>query len=83
MCLITVLTEHFHFVLGSKDLVVECRCHLPQKKTVSLNDDTERSVREYTRHVFFLVTDLVDRIIKRQGILAVISQNIPLNTGRL
>lgn len=70
----------FH-VLGARTLEVECRCYLPQKNGASVNDDTERSVREYTRHVFCLVTDLVDRVIKRRGVLAVVSQNSPLNAG--
>ncbi|XP_062577865.1 uncharacterized protein LOC134239727, partial [Saccostrea cucullata] len=65
---------------GTKMLMVECRCFLPQKRTQSVNEDTEKSVREYTKHIFFIVTDLVDRIIKRQGIVAVISQNIPPNS---
>ncbi|XP_061180809.1 uncharacterized protein LOC133189455 [Saccostrea echinata] len=67
-------------VNGNRMLLIECRCFLPQKRTQSVNDDTEKSVREYTKHVFFIVTDLVDCIIKRQGIVAVISQNIPLNS---
>eukprot|EP00105_Crassostrea_gigas_P044576 XP_019928724.1 PREDICTED: uncharacterized protein LOC105342841 [Crassostrea gigas] len=66
-------------VNGARTLEVECRCYLPQKNGASVNDDTERSVREYTRHVFCLVTDLVDRVIKRRGVLAVVSQNSPLN----
>lgn len=79
-CVLAQLFSCFH-VLGAHTLEVECRCYLPQKNGASVNDDTERSVREYTRHVLCLVTDLVDRVIKRRGVLAVVSQNSPLNAG--
>lgn len=80
VCELAQLFSCFH-VSGARTLEVECRCYLPQKNGVSVNDDTERSVWEYTRHVFCLVTDLVDRVIKRRGVLAVVSQNSPLNAG--
>lgn len=64
-------------LLDKKVLSVESKCYMPDKKSDIMNELTESYVWDYTFRIMCLYTDFIDRIIRWQGLVPLITHNYP------
>lgn len=60
---------------------MESKCYMPDKKSDIMNELTESYVWDYTFRIMCLYTDFIDRIIRWQGLVPLITHNYPTGIG--
>ena len=70
---------HLYILLpgGEQTLVVHSSCPMSE----DLKEELKADMKEYAYIVFSLFTDIVDRVLKRLNVVAVISGNVPTLPG--
>lgn len=77
--------DHYYWIsfctADKKVLSVESKCYMPDKKSDLMNELTESYVWDYTFRIMCLYTDFIDRIIRWQGLVPLVTHNYPTGIG--